>query len=184
MGTRLFILGLVIGIFITNSFYSPIVEEALRKESKTKEKYKKTLQENISLLKENIILSDTISEKFTEENMLNFMEEMNIKFPHIVIAQCFLETGFNSNLFKNHNNLFGMTLAGQRPIMSNKTTKSGFVSYKHWKESVIDYALWQAQNFTGKTEKDYYSLLARVYNKKPGYVNKIKQVSRHFKKKT
>ena len=60
--------------------------------------------------KEIILLnvSDTTGE-FSTDKMVYLMKELNIKYPHIVYAQSLIETGhFDSKIFKENNNLFGM----------------------------------------------------------------------------
>jgi hypothetical protein len=45
--------------------------------------------------------------KFTEEKFVSLIKELNIKFPHIVMAQALLETGnFKSKIFLTKPQLF------------------------------------------------------------------------------
>jgi uncharacterized FlgJ-related protein len=53
--------------------------------------------------------------KFDEEKFINLLKELNVKFPHIVMAQALLETGnFKSKVFLQNHNLFGMRQARVR----------------------------------------------------------------------
>ena len=46
---------------------------------------------------------------FNEELLIKEISKLNFKYPHIVLAQAILETGtFESKIFKENNNLFGM----------------------------------------------------------------------------
>ena len=65
-----------------------------------------------------IVEHDTVyTQKFSEENLIRYMKELNIKYPHIVLAQARIESGtYTSNIFKENHNLFGMKKAYQRAI--------------------------------------------------------------------
>jgi hypothetical protein len=70
---------------------------------------------------EKIIVVDETSNKFSEEELIQLIKDLNMKFPHIVLAQAKLETGnFDSNIFKENNNLFGMKQARIRTYVYKK----------------------------------------------------------------
>ena len=119
---------------------------------------------------------------FTEEKLIEYVKELNIKFPHIVLAQARLESGnFKSNIFKENNNLFGMKEAKQR-ISTNKGTNLGHAKYESWKECVLDYALYQATYLSKfKTEEQYYSYLADNYAANGRYVKLLKDIAKEYK---
>lgn len=102
---------------------------------------------------------------------------MNIRFPHIVYAQAQLETGnFTSHIFQVNNNLFGMREAKRRPT-TNKGTENGHAYFDNWKESVVDYAFYQAAYlFKLKNEGEYWDYLGQNYAEDPNYVNKLKKI--------
>lgn len=122
-------------------------------------------------------------DKFTEEKFKEYLLELNIKFPHIVYAQAVLETGhFKSQVFKNNQNLFGMKQARMRAT-TNAGTDLGHAVYRHWRESVVDYALYQCA-FLSKihTEEAYYQYLQANYAEATDYVSKVKQLAEEFKR--
>lgn len=114
---------------------------------------------------------------FTPENLMAYIFELNIRFPHIVYAQAIQETGFfTSNIFIESNNLFGMKQAKMRPTTALGTQR-GHAYYREWKDSVKDYALWQAAYAnTIRNEKQYYAYLDKVYAEDPDYVLRLKYI--------
>jgi len=117
-----------------------------------------------------------------KENVLAYMKELNIKFPHIVLAQAIIESGtFTSKICKENNNLFGMREARLR-ISNNLGTKHGHAVYKNWMESVVDYALYQATYLSKcKTESQYYAYLADSYAAGPHYSVTVKKLAEKLK---
>lgn len=128
------------------------------------------------------------NQEFTALNLKNYILEKGIKHPHIVYAQALVETGnFQSRIFKENNNLFGMKYVGDcnckiTPKGKRKTTALGsrykHAYYKSWQESVDDYLLWQ-QMFKKtpiETETDYFKLLHSRYAEDKSYVNVLKIV--------
>lgn len=115
--------------------------------------------------------------KFSEEALIVYMKELNIKFPHIVLAQSLVETGnYKSGIFKTNNNLFGMKFANIRPS-SCKGEQSGHAYYTNWKNSVIDYALWQSRVLNViQTEEQYYQYLSEHYAEDKSYVDLVKKI--------
>jgi len=120
-----------------------------------------------------------VENEFSEVKLKEYIIELNIKFPHIVFAQAKLESGyFKSTIFKENNNLFGMKIATRRPT-TNKGENRGHAVFDNWKESVLDYAFYQAR-FLGdiKTEGEYIQYLKANYAEDPGYVNKVIKLSK------
>ena len=114
---------------------------------------------------------------FSPSNVLATMNEIGILYPDIVMAQAKIETGhFTSKVFKENNNLFGMRLPRQR-----STTAIG-EQYKHaqytsWRQSVIDYKIWQDRVLTKvKSRKAYLKYLSKYYATDKQYVTLIKQM--------
>jgi uncharacterized FlgJ-related protein len=122
-----------------------------------------------------LILNETT--KFTPEKLKQYLVELNIKFPHIVYAQTKLETGnFESKIFRENNNLFGMKVARIRPT-TNKGEQYNHAVFNNWRESVVDYALYQASYLRDiKTETQYYEYLAKNYAEDTNYISKIKRI--------
>jgi len=115
--------------------------------------------------------------EFSPEKLKAYILELNIKYPHIVMAQSQIETGnWTSNIFKENHNLFGMKCATKRPT-TNKGEENGHAYYENWKESVVDYAFYSAQYLSDiKTEKEYLDYLSRSYAEDTGYIWKIKKI--------
>ena len=113
-------------------------------------------------------------EPFSEESFIDYLREINIRYPEVVYAQAVLETGyFKSKVFKKNNNLFGMKLASRRPRMSFKL-QHNHAEYRNWKESVIDYAFYQSHFLSDiKTKAEYIETVGRIYAEDPRYRKKI-----------
>ena len=118
--------------------------------------------------------------EFNEEKLKEYIIGLNIKFPHIVFAQAKLESGyFKSNIFKENNNLFGMKIATRRPT-TNKGENRGHAAFDSWKESVVDYAFYQARYLGDiRTEAEYIQYLKANYAEDPGYVKKVIKLSKN-----
>lgn len=108
------------------------------------------------------------SKSFTEENLIKYLNEINIKFPDIVLAQAKLESGnYTSYLFRVNNNLFGMRKAEQRPTTTVRVDKRHAV-YEDWQQSVLDYALLQSTILPKvKNKKQYIAYIGRNYAELP-----------------
>jgi uncharacterized FlgJ-related protein len=103
-------------------------------------------------------------DKFTEEKLIEYLKELNVKYPEVVYAQAVIESGgFKSGLFKSQNNIFGMKKAKQRPTLALKSSGT-YASFKNWRESVIDYVLYQSR-FIHKisNREEYINHLAKNY---------------------
>jgi len=125
-----------------------------------------------------IIIREQLTEnEFTPEKLREYILELNIRFPHIVYAQAQLETGnFTSHIFKVNSNLFGMKEAKRRPT-TNKGTENGHAFFNHWKESVVDYAFYQAAYLNDiRSEKEYWQYLGQNYAEDPNYISKLKKI--------
>ena len=69
-----------------------------------------------------ININDTLND-FSEDKLIDMLISLNIKFPHIVLAQAKLESGnYSSKIFKENHNLFGMKEARVR-IHTSKGTQ-------------------------------------------------------------
>lgn len=111
---------------------------------------------------------------FSKENMMRLMYNLKIAHPDIVMAQAIIESGnFKSNIFKENNNLFGMKMPEYRKTTAIGINR-GHAVYRNWRESVIDYALWQGKRARYSTTNQYLRRL-RSYATDPNYIKKIKQ---------
>ena len=123
-----------------------------------------------------VIRLEITNENFSKENLEKELINLNIKFPDIVLAQAILETNnFKSRIFLENNNLFGMKPAKLRPTTS-RDILNGYAYYNNWKESVLDYALYQAAYARSiNTEDDYYILLT-TFAEDTSYIKKLKNI--------
>ena len=124
-----------------------------------------------------IAVEDTIYvQSFSEENLIKYLKELNVKYPHIVLAQAQLESGYyKSEIFKESHNLFGMKRAYGRATTAQGTSR-GHAYYDHWTQSVIDYALW-SNKYLGRvrSEEQYFAFLGEHYAEDPAYIAKLKK---------
>ena len=113
--------------------------------------------------------------KFTKEKFVSELKRLNIKHPHIVMAQSIIETGhWGSKVFKENHNLFGMKQANVR-INTAVGTQNNHAYYETWMESIYDYAFYQCRYLGGiKTEAEYYTYLGKSYAENEDYVKIIK----------
>jgi len=132
---------------------------------------------------ENVVQVDS-TEYFSEDNLKDYLKELNIKFPWIVFAQSKLESNnFKSKLFIENNNLFGMKHPKSR-VTTSTMEYSGYSFYCSWKESILDYALYQARYLSNiKNEKEYYEYLQKSYAGDSLYSLKIKKIADKYKEK-
>jgi uncharacterized FlgJ-related protein len=127
--------------------------------------------------KELIVLNLKAEEnKFSKEKLVDILTELNVKFPHIVMAQSMVETGhWKSNIFKENHNLFGMKQARAR-INTALGTQNNHAYYDTWTESVYDYAFYQCRYLANiRTEDEYFQYLSNSYAEDTRYVTTLKQ---------
>lgn len=115
--------------------------------------------------------------KFSEDALMQYMKDINIKFPEVVFQQAKLESGaFQSHLFTTKHNLFGMKKAMQRTTLSIGTPGE-YAYFKSWKECVIDYALYQTRYFSKvKTKEEYINELCKSYAENSNYKQLITEL--------
>lgn len=115
--------------------------------------------------------------EFSEDKLIELLKDLNVKYPHIVLAQAKLETGhFKSKIFNENNNLFGMKEARVR-IHTAKGTKNNHAYYDNWVESVYDYAFYQSTYHSDKkNEKQYYKGLDKSYAESKNYSDALKRI--------
>jgi hypothetical protein len=130
---------------------------------------------NLSDLEKEILIVDINSRnEFDQDKLVVMLKDLNVRFPHIVVAQSRLETGgYRSRIFKENNNLFGMKQATVR-VNTASGTQHNHAYYDTWRESVYDYAFYQTRYLTGaKTESEYLYVLGQSYAEDPNYVTKL-----------
>lgn len=134
-----------------------------------------------SFEKEVLVINLQQRDKFTEDKLIGMLNDLNVRYPHIVLSQSRIETGrYTSKIFKENNNLFGMRQARVR-INTAKGTQYNHAFYETWRESVYDYAFYQARYLnTAKTEDEYFAILGQSYAESPTYVQVLRQeIKRH-----
>ena len=131
-----------------------------------------------------ILLVNMDHPPFSEDELIELLKELNIKFPHIVLAQAQLESSnYNSNIFRYNHNLFGMREAKQR-ITTALGTKRKHAYYQDWTKSVYDYGYYQSTFLSRiKTEEQYFRYLGNSYAEDPNYLLKIRKLSAKLKNK-
>jgi hypothetical protein len=130
--------------------------------------------QNLSPEEKVIILNNY--DVFTPQKLKDYLTELNIPHADIVYAQAVLETGnFTSSIFKKNNNLFGMKVATIRPS-TNIGEDDGHAAFKHWRHSVIDYALYSAYYVPVLNQAEYLDFLSKRYAEDPNYISKVKQI--------
>jgi hypothetical protein len=123
-----------------------------------------------------ITANDRINDEFSEEALLAYMKKLKIKYPETVLSQSRLETGnFQSDIFKENHNLFGMKLAELRPTSAIGVNR-GHAQYRNWKESVIDYALLQSYiiaKLPSVNNEEYRTYIQKFYSTTADYLKRI-----------
>lgn len=131
-------------------------------------------------LEKRIFLDNGGRDPFAEEKFVLMLKDLNVKFPHIVYAQAYLETGgFKSEIFLENHNLFGMREARLRPTTA-KGTNLKHAYYNNWRESVYDYVFYQCRYLSSlKTENEYFSYLNANYAEATDYPEALQRIIRN-----
>ena len=163
---EIIILSVIMSALIINLAMTPTQKKTIAKKIDPKPKYIPKLDST-----------------FSQEALVGYVYSLNVRFPHIILAQAHLESGkFTSGIFVNNNNLFGMRQARLRPT-TNKGSRNGFAKYDHWRDSVMDYILYYAVYMHKfKTEEAYYAYLDRSYANNPHYSKLIRKIAESYKK--
>ncbi len=117
---------------------------------------------------------------FSEKALIVLMKELKIKYPETVLSQARLETGnFTSDIFKENHNLFGMKMAEKRPTSATGINR-GHASYANWRESVIDYALFQSfiiAKLQTVSKESYRKHIQKYYSETSDYLARIDRLA-------
>jgi len=109
-----------------------------------------------------LIIKPTYKE-FDESQLISEVKRLKLKHKSIIIAQARYESRhYSSNIWKENHNLFGMKLSVTRPSTAIKKNR-GHAVYINWKQSVLDYALWQASFARHMSKKKYLKYLKDNY---------------------
>tara|TARA_Y100001958_G_C21239371_1_gene566632 strand:- start:581 stop:1054 length:474 start_codon:yes stop_codon:yes gene_type:complete len=128
-------------------------------------------------VEEVVVVLEEDANKFSQDALVEELKRLNVRFPHIVLAQAILETGYyESRIYNENNNLFGMKQARARATTA-LGTQLGHAYYNNWKESVTDYALYQAAYLNKlRTEKKYLNYLDKNYAEAKDYDKKLEVI--------
>lgn len=158
-------------LFVNIVFYALIISLGIfifvkTTSYKTKSKFN---SEEIIQMKNDL----NISPKTIQDSIFTEIFNIRIEHPDIVYAQAVLETGnFQSKLFIEGNNCFGMKVPAQRPTLA-RSILYGHASFNTWKESIYDYAIWQSRYCKNLTREQYLNFLSKNYAECSEYVNKL-----------
>tara|TARA_R110000803_G_scaffold74090_4_gene138128 strand:+ start:2394 stop:2966 length:573 start_codon:yes stop_codon:yes gene_type:complete len=136
---------------------------------------KEVIIENLQQGETEIFIAEV--DTFTQDKLVSMLSDLNVQYPHIVMAQSILETGhFKSDIFFENHNLFGMKQARRR-ITTAEGTNRNHAYYNHWRESVYDYAFYQCRYLSKlDSEEDYFKYLGASYAEASNYVSSLKHV--------
>src|SRR3990172_10755195 len=120
-------------------------------------------------------------DKFSEEKLILFLNELNVPFPEIIYSQARLESGnFSSKLFFENNNIFGMRTVSSRATLQIKT-QNGYGVYNSWRQSVVDYVLFSCCYLRDlKTKEQYYDYIEKNYSETVGYSDRVKSIEKEY----
>jgi uncharacterized FlgJ-related protein len=118
---------------------------------------------------------------FNKNKLANMINSLDIKYPHIVMAQSIVETGhFESTIFHKNNNLFGMKLPNNR-LTTASGVNLGHAYYTNWQQSVYDYAIFQSRYlYKIDSENKYLNYLDENYAMKEDYDKIIERVVERY----
>ena len=133
-------------------------------------------EDNYIITSEDVLLVNSQNE-FSEDKFISMLDEINLPYPHITLAQAKLETGnFTSKIFTENHNSFGQKEAKVR-INLARGTQYGHAYYNNWEESILDYAFWYSTYASKcKSEEEFYQLLDKVYAEDELYSKKLKNM--------
>jgi hypothetical protein len=114
---------------------------------------------------------------FSESKLIEKINQLNFRYPHIILAQAKLESGhFKSTIFLENNNMFGMKEAKLRANLA-KGTNRGHAYYDTWQDCILDYALYYSTYLSDiRTEGEYFEYLRQNYAEDPTYIQRLKQI--------
>lgn len=135
-------------------------ESTSPKETKKKQDKRKAMYPKKAPMK-----SATPLPQLTIPNLYRELLKNQIKYPHIVLAQAILETGwFRSSLCRERHNLFGLT--------NPRTGK--YFEFAHWTESVRAYYTTVQYKYTGG---NYLLWLRNIgYAEDPNYIQSLVKI--------
>lgn len=120
-----------------------------------------------------VIIFKEKKDEFSEQKLKEYILELNLKYPEVILAQAKLESGnFTSRAFREQNNLFGLHVARQRPTLAKKG-RGKLAHYNSWRDSVVDYAFLVADRMRKLNTRDAYFRYLDANYDVPGYSSKL-----------
>lgn len=146
-----------IGVVVGKSIYDKPVKDITKEQIVQEIPFKEQIVQEISF----------------EDSVYNYILKLNIQHPEVVLRQARIESGnFKSRIFLENNNMFGMKMPNKRPNMVSGINR-GYAVYNNWKESVIDYALYQVYSGKNLSKENYIKMLNNNYVEDTEYLNKL-----------
>jgi hypothetical protein len=169
--SRKIVVILAVAIFFAGVSSGLIIQLGMRKEKVSPEEYEELV----------LLIDEKENELLSPRAIYEYMKEVNIKYPEIVWSQIVQETGFCSQVSIENHNFFGMKKASCRPNVQTGVDLN-HATYRNWKMSVLDYALWQASTglWKVKSEQQYFAYLAEHYAADPSYATSVKNIRDNF----
>ena len=123
-----------------------------------------TKLEDYAQFEKELVVTSMSNDKFSEDKLVEMLNDLDVKYPHIVLAQSIQETGrWTSKVFRENHNLFGMKEARSR-VSTAQGTQYNHALYNNWRESVYDYAFYQARYMGNiRSEEEYFQALDASY---------------------
>ena len=120
-------------------------------------------------------------DKFSEEKLILFLKELNVKFPEIIYAQARLESNsFQSSVFIENTNMFGMRESNFRPNLQIGLQNTYGV-YHSWRQCVEDYVMFYCCYLRElKTKEQYYDYIEKHYSETPGYSERVRNIEKEY----
>lgn len=132
-----------------------------------------------SMIPETIItfIDTTNTRQFSVYLLACELKKYKVKYPEVAIAQFYKETGFGkdtcSELLYKANNLFGLKNSILRPNASSglyRIGKQKYAYYHNWRQSVLDYAFYQAHFIRiTTTREDWINFINKKYSTDKNY---------------
>lgn len=119
--------------------------------------------------------------KFKPEKLQQRILELKIKYPWVIYAQAYVESGnFSSPIFKENHNFLGMKLSALRASTA-KGENRGHAYYDNWEDCLLDYALYYNKYLSNLNEEELYQFLQKYYAENPKYKIAIVNTAKKFK---
>lgn len=117
--------------------------------------------------------------ELTKSHVIEFIQKLPIQHPDILYQKIMLETGhLTSKQALEYGNLVGMRTVKKRITTQSGSSSNQYGKYSDWRDSIIDYLLWQQHVVKKRLSKQqYYEFTAKIYStNREHYVNVLKKI--------